>query len=128
MAIHFTTTVQDEILFVTASGFDENLAQVQEYGMAIITACLETGVTHILCNEIDLEYRLDIFDTFQAAEFIAANAPHVGRIALVCNPKYLADARFWEDVAVNRGLTARMFKDMDTAILWLKHQMPSSKG
>ncbi len=119
MPINFTTTIQGNTLLVTASGFDESLAQVQEYGMAIIAACLQSGVTRILCDEVDLEYRLDTLDTFQAAEFIAANAPHVARIAIVCNPKFIEDARFWEDVAVNRGLTVRMFRDMVAATKWL---------
>jgi len=120
MSIHSTMTVSEDTLLVTASGFDESLDQVQQYGLAIIAACIQSGVTRILCNELDLEYRLGTVDTYQAAEFIAANAPHVGRAAIVCNPKYLADARFWETVATNRGLTVRVFKDTDAASQWLK--------
>jgi len=122
MPIHYTITVADNTLLVTASGFDESLAQVQQYGMAIIDACKQSGATRILCNEVDLEYRLDTVDTFRAAEFIAANAPRVGRIALVCNPRHLVDARFFEDVAVNRGLLVRVFKDLDVARHWLHHE------
>lgn len=54
----YTTTVEDDTLLVRTSGFDESLAEVQGYGMAIISACIQHGVTRVLCNELHLEYRL----------------------------------------------------------------------
>ena len=97
----------------------KDLAQAQDYGLAIINAALEGSYTHVLCNEFDLEYRLRAIDTYEAAAFISANAPKVARIAIVCNPKFGADARFFEDVAVNRGLVLRFFLDADAASQWL---------
>lgn len=119
MAIHYTTTVTDGILRVKSSGFDESLAEVQQYGMAVIAACVQTGVSRVLCDELELQYRLSTVDTYLAAEFIAANAPSVAQVALVCNPAQIADARFWETVAVNRGLSVRAFRDTDSAMAWL---------
>lgn len=43
----------------------------------------------------------------------------MGKVAVVCNEKFVADARFWENVAVNRGLRVRMFKSLDAAQTWL---------
>ena len=120
MAIHFTSTVADDTLLVTATGYDESLEQVQQYGLAIIEACRQGGVTCVLCNEVDLEYRLNIIDTFRAAEFIAAQAPQVARVAIVCNPNQLDDTKFFEAVAVNRGLTVRLFNDLQVAAQWLR--------
>lgn len=125
MSIQYTITIEDNTLFVTASGFDETLAEVEQYGLAIINAAIAGGVTRILCNEIDLEYRLDTLDTYRAAEFIAEHAPRVAKVALVCAPQYMADARFWEDVAVNRGLLVCAFKDLPSATQWLN---PPSGG
>lgn len=122
MAIHYTLAIEDDILVVHASGFDESLEQVEQYGLAIIQAAVQNQVTHVLCNETDLVYQLDTMDTYQAAEFIALNAPHVARVAIICNPKFILDVQFWENVVVNRGLTARFFKDADSALLWLKGQ------
>lgn len=120
MAIEFNTRVEGGVLFVTTTGFDESLQQVQDYGMAIIAASQQAGVAHVLCNELGLEYRLSVTDTFRAAEFIAANAPKVSKVAIVANPKYITDVRFWETVAVNRGLTVRAFQDVGSAEKWLR--------
>lgn len=120
MAIHFTMDGDGDTLLVNASGFDESLEQVREYGMAIIAACVEGGFTHVFCDERELEYRLATIDTLDAAAFISEHAPRVGKIAIVCDPKGSADARFFEDVAVNRGLTVRAFKDPGGARHWLE--------
>ena len=50
---------------------------------------------------------------------ISTFAPDVARAAVVPNAKYVADAGFWETVAVNRGLSVRIFKDTDAARAWL---------
>jgi hypothetical protein len=120
MAIHYTLTVDGDTLRVQASGFDENLTDVEAYGTAIIRACLEHDVTCVLCDEHELEYRLSTFDTYQAAEFMAKQVPTLVRAAVVCNPKYLAMAHFWEDVAVNRNLQVRVFTDTPAALSWLQ--------
>jgi len=119
MAIHYTSKVDGGILFVTASGFDENLEEVQSYGMGIIGLCKESGVTHVLCDERALEYRLGTIDTYQAGKFISEQAPAVARVAIVCNPGFLSDMGFFEDVVVNRGLALHFFRDIDTAREWL---------
>jgi hypothetical protein len=121
MAITYTTHVSGDTLEVHAQGFDESLEEVQNYGLAIIQACLAAGhnITRILCDERQLEYRLGTLDTYQAAEFISAQAPHVAQIAIVCAPTFIADAQFWETVAVNRGLTVRAFTDLANARRWL---------
>jgi hypothetical protein len=122
LAIRLTTTVSGNILEVRASGFDENLEDTQAYGLGVIAAGSRAGVRRILCDERDLEYRLGTLDTYDLAAFIAAQVPDVDRTAIVCNPRFLADARFWEDTAVNRGLSVRVFTDPDAARRWLAEE------
>jgi hypothetical protein len=119
MAIHYTMTAEGDLLLVEAAGFDESLEEVQQYGMAIVNACRTGNYTRVLCNEFNLEYRLGTLDTFKSAEYLAAQAPKLGKTAIVCNGKFIVDAKFWETVAVNRGLTVRFFKDTNTARQWL---------
>jgi hypothetical protein len=119
MAIHYTISFEEGVLKVCASGSDENLADVQQYGMAILTAAKEHGATRVLCDERDLVYRLNTFDTFTAAASIAENAVGVGKVALVCNPANMGDAHFFENVVVNRGLSLLAFTDMASALHWL---------
>jgi len=120
MAIDFTTEVDDGTLVVTSRGFDESPEQVQAYGMAVIDACVQAGVTRVLCDERKVEYRLNTVDTHAAASFIAKYAPRIARGAIVCNPAYIDDAQFWENVAANRGLPVRVFKHIDDAWAWLR--------
>jgi hypothetical protein len=124
MAIHFSTLVEGDLMQVTTRGFDESLAQVQDYGMALVDRCQANGVRHVLCDERALEYRLTTCDTYKLAEFLAARIPLVARVAIVCNPKFAVDARFFEDVASNRGLSVRMFTDIGPARAWLGHTEP----
>ncbi len=128
MAIYFTTMVEENTLVVHATGFDENLSQVRDYGLAIIDAAKEHSVTHVLCDERELEYRLGTFDTYEAAAFISSQAPSVVKAAIICRADALTDALFWETVAVNRGLMVRVFKEMAPAKAWLDGLEPDSFG
>lgn len=95
------------------------MEEVVRYGMATIQAAQAAGCRRVLCDELDLTYRLGTFDTFTAAETISLHAPHVACVAIVCQPQSLADAEFWETVAANRGLTVRVFLDCASAEAWL---------
>ena len=119
MSISYTTSFSDGIVFVHASGFDESVEEVKSYGMAVVAACAQTGTSLVLCDELELDYRLGIFDTYAAAEFLASQAPSISRVAIVCAERFIDDARFWENVVVNRGLTVRAFTDLEAARGWL---------
>lgn len=120
MTIEYQIVPEGSLLRVTASGRDDNLEEVKNYGMAIIDAALTNHCTRVLCDESQLEYRLSTIENYESAEFIARKAPHVGKVAIVYNPTYLKDARFWETVAVNRGLTVCFFKTLEEAEAWLE--------
>lgn len=119
MAIDFTAIVESDTLVVRATGFDERLEQVLEYGLAVIRLSLQHGVTRVLCDERELSYRLHTNDIYASAAFIAEQAPHLHKVAIVFDPQSIEDALFWETVAVNRGLQVRMFKELDAARAWL---------
>ena len=111
MAIRYDFIINGDTLIATASGFDESRDEVRNYGIAIIEAAVKHGSRRVLCLETGLEYRLGVVDTFEVAAYIAQHAPHVARIAIVHAIAHATIARFWETVAVNRGLTVRVFAD-----------------
>jgi hypothetical protein len=119
MSIKYKMQVQDDLLLVTTSGADDDLEEVKNYGLAVIDAAVQGKCKRILCDEVNLEYRIGTIDTFESASFIAAQAPYVVKVALVCNSKGIEDAKFWETVAVNRGLTVRVFQNIAIARNWL---------
>ena len=77
MAITYNLEVEGDLLVVEAHGADDDLADVQRYGKAILDACIERGCTHVLTDETDLEYRLNTLDTFKSAKQLGGNGPGV---------------------------------------------------
>lgn len=119
MSIQYTTNTEGDTLFVRTSGFDENLEEIEAYAEAIIGECLKSGANRVLCDETALEYRLNTVDTLFAGKHLASRAPRNLTIAIACNPKFQDDARFFENVVVNRGMILRMFLDIESARSWL---------
>jgi hypothetical protein len=119
MGITYNSKVEKEVLYITASGKDENVKEVIEYGRSIIKLANESKVKRVICDERNLEYAIETLDIFESAQTMASEAPKVGRLAIVCNPKFLDEGKFWETVAFNRGLQVRMDTDFDRAKNWL---------
>lgn len=119
MAINYNIMKSGEMLLVTANGYDESLNEVIGYGKAIIDKALKYRSKRVLCDERELEYRLNIIDTFENAKTIAELVPSLARVAIVCKPDNMPLAIFWEDVANNRGLKVKFFTDFDEAKNWV---------
>lgn len=119
MAIKYAFICENHFLRVIASGKDDDLEQVQEYGMAVIKAAVENDASKVLCDERELEYTLGTFDTYESARIIAEAAPNIVKVAIVCKSENIGDAKFWETVATNRGLHIRIFNNIEDAQAWL---------
>ncbi len=119
MAIDYTFEQQDDLLTVKASGKDDNLDQVKEYSMAILGTAISAGCNKVLIDEREFDYSLETIDIFKSAVFISETVPHEARIALVCKPEKIEKVVFWETVAVNRGMKAKVFIDHAAAEQWL---------
>ena len=120
MAITYTLQTHGDLLHVETSGTDENLAGVKSYGAAIIQAAVQGACRRVLCDETGSDRKSGTVDTFEAAQFIAAQAPRIAQIAIVCKTADFRDASFWETVAVNRGLRVKAFQTLDAANKWLE--------
>jgi len=120
MSIEVVFEVDAPLLRVKAIGKDENLEQVVAYGMQVIEAALSHNCAHILCDETELIYAIGTIDTYESAVLISEAAPSIAKVAIVCNPDFYEDAAFWENVAVNRGLSVRAFKNMAEAEAWIQ--------
>ena len=128
MAIAYSMKAEGDLLLVTSSGRDDSLDDVTSYGMAVIAAAVEGGTRRILCDERNLVYQLSTFANFEAARFVAEQAPRVARIAIVCRPECLADGEFWETVAVNRGLNVIVTADYEKARAWVGEVSSAGAG
>lgn len=119
MAIDFAISVHGPLLRVTTRGRDESLEETQAYGLAVLEAALTSGCSKVLCDERELDYALSTTETFDLACGLAQRAPALGRVAIVCKADQVADGRFFETVAVNRGLLVRVFTSIEEAETWL---------
>jgi len=119
-----TIKYDGKLLKVKASGKDYTAEDVLAYGKAIIEASITYSCTAALLDEYDVEYALGTIDLYESAVFISEMAPKIGRVAVVCKPQNHHDADFWGTVAVNRGLTVRVFKSLNEAEAWLQQVTP----
>ena len=119
MGISHHIETNGDLLLVTARGVDDDLADVQAYGMAVLEAAVRHASTRVLCDERELKYSIDAVDLHEYGRFIAERAPRVVRAAIVCAADDLEDAAYFETVVVNRGLCVRVFTDVDAARAWL---------
>ncbi len=128
MTIKYQSEFREKLLIVTASGRDDTLEQVIEYGCSVIALAVESGATRLLCDERGLEYTLDTVDTYKLAKTMAERAPKIIRVAIVCRPEFLVEGKFWETVAANRALLVRVDTDFDRALRWLDEGASPSGG
>ena len=119
MSIQYTKKMENDTLLVTASGRDDSLEDVKQYGQAVVTAAIQNNCLKILCDETNLVYALGVFEAYVDAEYIAKIAPRIHRVAIICNPNQIGDAKSWETFAVNRGLRIKVFVDPVDAKIWL---------
>ncbi|HYQ71609.1 MAG TPA: hypothetical protein VET88_06740 [Gammaproteobacteria bacterium] len=95
MSINFETLVEGDLLKGRAWDTDDSLEEVQRYGMAIVAACLDGGCSKVLLDERELQYGLDVFDTYDLADYYSEQLrkllPKVIKAAIVFDPEYLKE-------------------------------------
>lgn len=119
MSIDYKYKIDQDVLLVVASGNDDSLEEVGNYARNILITALQNECTRVCCDERNLQYTLSAYDTYELAKAASKEAKPLKRIAIVCDPKYLNNGKFYETVAQNRGLTVLMTDDYDHAIKWL---------
>lgn len=119
MAINFNISPKGKMLFVKASGEDENIEEVKEYAQAILESAFQNESNIILCDERELIYKLSVIDTFQLAEFVSQNCPLIFKVAIVTNTDNIKDINFYETVVTNRGMRLKVFNQIQEAEDWL---------
>ena len=119
MSIQFTTTIKDDLLIVRTKGRDESPEEVEKYGASVIEICKKKGCNKILIDERELKYNISTVDIYYLAKYYAEIVPSLVKAALVYNPAFKDDAKFWEDAITNRGLIVRIFTDIEQARQWL---------
>jgi hypothetical protein len=122
MAYEMRMIHENDYLHVLVTG-DNTPADVAGYLDQIRQACAEHGFSKVLIEENLTGPPLrtgDIYDVVTAAS--AGVAPGIRYIAFVdTNPAHeFAQMKFAETVAVNRGVNVKVFRDVPSAVAWIR--------
>lgn len=97
-----------------------NLSLLNHAIKEVGSCCRQTGYRRVLADARGHLGGIDILELHQIGELISREIPGGCRVAVVVSKARLAMDRHLETVAVNRGVSLRLFTDMDDADLWLK--------
>ena len=117
--IKFSTKNKDRFLEIISRGSCDDLKQLRDYILALRNIPLSSGQTRVLVDESRLEYKLQTVEIFNSGRFVSFLEPKPSKIAVLSRLDGFGDAKFWETVAVNRGVAVRVFKDKGSAKQWI---------
>lgn len=86
------------------------------------TFCSERQISHLLIDLKGMTGRLDTLETFDIAGHELPRQKAVRRVlrsVILDHPENVERLRFFETVAINRGLNVKVFSDEDQAVEWL---------
>ena len=117
---------EQKIILVTISG-KWNPEMDKPLGVEIMSKVGEWKVSKVLVDMRELQFEMPVIDIFQRAKDLSEQrrefAPVSSKVALVYHPKdrkTIENFIFFENTAQNRGSPYRVFKDMESALEWLK--------
>jgi len=93
-----------------------------EIAAATVRHCQEHAMSLVLLDLRPSSGGLDTIETYEMAGHSLPRhdgARQLARLAILDRPENLERIRFFETVAVNRGLAVRSFGDEDDALRWL---------
>jgi hypothetical protein len=110
-------------LHVEVSGvFDKSRAE--QFLRELLEASREHDLGKILVDIRELEGPIPVVARFDLARMTAKERTHPVRMAVLEGEGQVANNRFFEDVAVNRGTPVKVTIDPDAALEWLGIESP----
>ena len=119
MGMQYEIRIDGKLLLATASGEPADMAELKRYGADLIAVGVKNACTKALLDERELEHTLNEGDIYFLAEQYSTSLPSLAKAAIVFDSEYTQNVEFWETCAVNRGLSIRVFKSIETALAWL---------
>jgi len=90
----------------------------------MVAACQETGCPRVLLDCRRMSGPLGVTDRYEVAEYGARVIGHHVTVALLARPDQVLPDRFFESVAVSRGVRVQTFIDATQALAWLGRSTP----
>ncbi len=121
----FTIEAREGYLYLQLeSGFEMNPESMTRFWAAVSEACREHGLRKVLAEGDDVQRRLTPLQTFDLASLAARLLP--GLSVACCFRGYLPDEQslFFKTAAMNRGVRAEFFQNLNAALRWLGAEAP----
>jgi hypothetical protein len=95
---------------------------LMEAASRVTAFCRARGIARVLIDLRPMSGGLDTLETYEVAGHELPKQRNVRRFlrsAILDHPENIERIRFFETVAVNRGLNVRVFADEENAVEWL---------
>ncbi len=117
MSFEVSYTVEGSILIVRSSGHIGNQQEYKRYFSSMHEKIRETGCNRLLIDSREIQTDFDTIEVYRAAsaDALAHRANPLERFAILTVPAEAENARFYENVAYNRGLKVKLFYDEEEA-------------
>jgi hypothetical protein len=125
----FTIIVTEENLVIQLKHAGEVTVRELEQGREAAVEALKTaGYKRLLVDVRAVETDLTMMEHFSFTTSHIGILPIELKTAVLIRPDYTATAGFVEDVAVNRGISLKVFTDERNALIWLNVPNPSLRS
>ena len=126
MPQHIQIEPKEGYLHVEVSGvFDQ--AKAKEFIRQILNACQKHELWKIFADIRKIKGPIPNTARFKLAEFLAAEQTVPVQMAVLKSEGQVPDDRFFENVAVNRGVMVKVSTDLKEVVKWLEIR-PSNKA
>lgn len=111
--------LKDGYLYVEISGAFDRF-RTKELMRQVFQSAQSQSLSRILVDIRNMAGPIPTMARFEMARFLATEQKAVLRVAVLKLPEQVPDDRFFENVAGNRGLSAKVTTDLEIAFEWLK--------
>jgi hypothetical protein len=97
-------------------------AELKKAAQTTLDLAVATGIYRVLADGTALQGGHSIVDLYATVQLLTSfDFVHELKeaVLLPALPSVAADARFWENACVNRGIQVRLFDDRGAAVAWL---------
>ena len=123
MPIHTEIIPEAGYLRLEFSGEYES-GDVSQFIDDILLLCKEHHYKKVLCDSRKVVGNIPITDKYKLGQQLAAAPVQTIRFAFLCSAKQRQPGRFFENVTLTRGVTAKVSTDPDELMDWLKIKPP----
>ncbi len=120
MSIHATYTLTNQCMIVEASGINESAEQLFAFVREMNAQAEAANVYKVLCDERNLDNKVSILLLLELGKETATLTEFLKKVAIVIQPRYMEDGKFYENVVRNHGGQILVTTDYAEAERWLQ--------